>query len=181
MGRASDSPRLLNHPSSGTTSKQNYRKPIMSIDGAQESYPSSTRESRQPPARKGGFVRILVYLILICGLGFVVWRIYTNQKAQQAQAQAEAAEMMSRPVPVQVAAVEQKPMPIFLTALGTVTPYMSVTVKARVSGELEPVKFTEGQMVRQGETIMEIDPKPYQAALDQAKGTLVHDEALLKN
>ena len=66
-------------------------------------------------------------------------------------------------------------MPIFLTALGTVTPYMSVTVKARVSGELEPVKFTEGQQVRQGQTIMVIDPRPYQAALDQAKGTLAHD------
>ena len=75
----------------------------------------------------------------------------------------------------------QKPMPIYLTALGTVTPYMSVTVKARVSGQLLPVKFTEGQEVRQGETIMEIDPKPYQAALDQAKGTLAHDQALLKN
>ena len=72
-------------------------------------------------------------------------------------------------------------MPIFLTALGTVTPYMSVTVKARVSGELEPVRFTEGQQVRQGETIMVIDPRPYQAALDQAKGTLAHDEALLKD
>jgi multidrug efflux system membrane fusion protein len=88
---------------------------------------------------------------------------------------------MNRPVPVQVAAAEQKPMPIFLTALGTVTPYMSVTVKARVSGELEPVRFTEGQQVRQGETIMVIDPRPYQAALDQAKGTLAHDEALLKD
>lgn len=153
----------------------------MSIDGAQETYPSSTHAPHQQPGRKVGFVRILVYLVLICGLGFVVWRIYTNQKAQQAQAQAMAAEMMSRPVPVQVSAVEQKPMPIFLTALGTVTPYMSVTVKARVSGELEPVKFTEGQMVRQGDTIMEIDPKPYQAALDQAKGTLAHDEALLRN
>jgi multidrug efflux system membrane fusion protein len=82
---------------------------------------------------------------------------------------------------VQVAAAEQKPMPIFLTALGTVTPYMSVTVKARVSGELEPVKFTEGQEVKQGETIMVIDPRPYKAALDQAKGTLAHDQALLKN
>ena len=88
---------------------------------------------------------------------------------------------MSRPVPVQVAAAAEKPMPIFLTALGTVTPYMSVTVKARVSGELEPVKFTEGQQVRQGETILVIDPSPYKAALDQAKGTLAHDEALLKN
>jgi multidrug efflux system membrane fusion protein len=72
-------------------------------------------------------------------------------------------------------------MPIFLTALGTVTPYMSVTVKARVSGQLEPVKFAEGQQVRRGETIMVIDPRPYRAALDQAKGNLAHDEALLKN
>jgi multidrug efflux system membrane fusion protein len=58
---------------------------------------------------------------------------------------------------------------------------MSVTVKARVNGELLPVKFTEGQQVKQGETIMVIDPKPYQAALDQAKGNLAHDVALLKN
>ncbi len=72
-------------------------------------------------------------------------------------------------------------MPIYLTGLGTVTPYYSVTVKARVNGELLPVKFTEGQEVKQGETIMVIDPKPYQAALDQAKGTLAHDQALLKN
>jgi multidrug efflux system membrane fusion protein len=75
----------------------------------------------------------------------------------------------------------QRPMPIFLTALGTVTPYMSVTVKARVNGQLEPVKFTEGQQVNQGETIMVIDPRPYKAALDQAKGTLAHDQALLKD
>jgi multidrug efflux system membrane fusion protein len=58
---------------------------------------------------------------------------------------------------------------------------MSVTVKARVNGELMPVKFTEGQQVRQGETIMQIDPRPYRAALDQAKGTLAHDQALLKD
>src|ERR1039457_6466958 len=89
--------------------------------------------------------------------------------------------LMNRPVPVQVAAAAERPMPIFLTALGTVTPYMSVTVKARVSGELEPVEFTEGQEVKQGDTIMVIDPRPYKAALDQAKGTLAHDQALLKN
>ena len=72
-------------------------------------------------------------------------------------------------------------MPIYLTGLGTVTPNFTVTVKARVSGELLPVKFTEGQEVKEGETIMVIDPRPYQASLDQAKGTLAHDQALLKN
>jgi multidrug efflux system membrane fusion protein len=126
-------------------------------------------------------VRVLVYLVLIGVFGFLGWRIYQNHLAAAASSANQAAALTSRPVPVQVAPVDLKPMPIFLTALGTVTPYMSVTVKARVNGELEPVKFTEGQQVRQGETIMIIDPKPYKAALDQAKGTLAHDEALLKD
>jgi multidrug efflux system membrane fusion protein len=137
--------------------------------------------SHQPRARKGSWVRILVYVVLIGGLGFVVWRIHQNQQLSAQNSADQAAQLASQPIPVQVAAAEQKPMPIYLTALGTVTPYMSVTVKARVSGELEPVKFTEGQQVHEGETIMIIDPKPYQAALDQAKGNLLHDEALLKN
>jgi multidrug efflux system membrane fusion protein len=134
-----------------------------------------------PPARKGVWVRVVVYLALLGGLGFIVWRIHQNQQLSAQNSANQAAELASQPVPVQVAAAERKPMPIFLTALGTVTPYMSVTVKARVSGELLPVHFTEGQQVHQGQTIMVIDPKPYQAALDQAKGNLVHDEALLKN
>jgi len=137
--------------------------------------------SQPPSARKGGWVRILVYLVLVAGLGFVVWRIHQNQQLNTQMSADQAAALAGQPVPVQVAAAEQKPMPIFLTALGTVTPYMTVTVKARVSGELEPVKFTEGQQVRAGQNIMNVDPKPYQAALDQAKGNLVHDEALLKN
>ena len=126
-------------------------------------------------------MRIVIYLVLLSLVILVVWRIYQSQKQNAANSASQAAALQSRPVPVQVAATEQKPMPIFLTALGTVTPYMSVTVKARVSGELEPVRFTEGQLVMQGQTIMVIDPRPYKAALDQAKGTLAHDEALLKN
>ena len=135
----------------------------------------------KPPVRRGAWLRILVYLVLVAGLGFIVWRIHLNQQLSAQNSANQAAALASQPIPVQVAAAEQKPMPIFLTAIGTVTPYMSVTVKARVSGELEPVKFTEGQQVSKGQTILVIDPKPYQAALNQAKGNLVHDEALLKN
>jgi multidrug efflux system membrane fusion protein len=120
-------------------------------------------------------------LIVVVCLGVVAWRIYQNQKQSAANSASQAAALQSRPVPVQIAPAQQRPMPIFLTALGTVTPYMSVTVKARVNGQLEPVKFTEGQQVKQGETIMVIDPRPYKAALDQAKGTLAHDQALLKD
>jgi multidrug efflux system membrane fusion protein len=134
-----------------------------------------------PPGHKRTGVRIVFYLVLVLVVGLIVWRVYQNHQKQLAATASQAAALQGRPVPVQVIAVEQKPMPIYLSGLGTVTPYMSVTVKARVSGELMPVKFTEGQQVKAGETIMVIDPKPYQAALDQAKGTLAHDQALLKN
>lgn len=153
----------------------------MSIETTQEPYQSETGRHTEPPPRKNLWVRIIVYLALAGLVGFVAWRIYTNQQQAAAASARQAAALMNRPVPVQVVPVAQQPMPIYLTALGTVTPNMSVTVKARVSGQLLPVKFTEGQEVRQGQTIMEIDPKPFQAALNQAKGTLAHDEALLKN
>jgi multidrug efflux system membrane fusion protein len=156
----------------------------MSIESTSESRLSENGNignHAEPQARKNPWVRIIVYLVLVCALGFIAWRIYQNQEAAKAQTVRQAAALMNRPVPVQVVPVAQQPMPIYLTALGTVTPYMSVTVKARVSGQLLPVKFTEGQEVKQGETIMVIDPAPYKAALDQAKGTLAHDEALLKD
>ncbi len=153
----------------------------MSIEGTPESHLPTNSAIEQPVSRKGFWIRVLVYLVLAGLLGLGVWRIYENHQLAAAKSASQEAELLSRPVPVQVAAAERKPMPIYLTALGTVTPYMSVTVKARVSGELEPVKFTEGQQVRQGQTIMVIDPRPYKAALDQAKGTLAHDQALLKD
>jgi multidrug efflux system membrane fusion protein len=145
--------------------------------------PSGQSHPLSEPSSPGGqkiWGRV-IGLILLVVVGVVVWKIYQNQKQAAQQSVSAAAALVSRPVPVQIASVEQKPMPIYLSALGTVTPYMSVTVKARVNGELMPVKFTEGQQVVQGQTIMVIDPKPYKAALDQAKGTLAHDEALLKD
>jgi len=153
----------------------------MSFEDAPETHQASSGIEQQPSAPRGSWVRIVIYLVLVTAVGLAAWYFYQNQQATKKQNASQAAALQNRPVPVQVAATEQKPMPIFLTALGTVTPYMSVTVKARVSGELEPVKFTEGQQVKQGQTILIIDPRPYQAALDQAKGTLAHDEALLKN
>lgn len=150
-------------------------------DTTETHLPSLGASAPQPRQKKGSAIRVVVYIVIVALVGFVVWRIYQNQQAARKQSASQAAALQNRPVPVQVTPVEQKPMPIFLTALGTVTPYMTVTVKSRVGGELLPVKFTEGQEVRQGEVIMVIDPKPYQASLNQAKGTLAHDQALLNN
>jgi len=153
----------------------------MSIEGTQETQLSGIENQVEPRAHKKVWIRVVVYLAVVGALGFVGWRIYQNHVATSAANVRQAAALIGRPVPVQAVPVAQQPMPIYLTALGTVMPYMTVTVKARVNGQLLPVKFTEGQEVTQGQTIMEIDPRPYQAALDQAKGTLAHDEALLKN
>jgi membrane fusion protein, multidrug efflux system len=150
----------------------------MPIQNATEPDLSKTGES-QP--HKNPWIRVIVYFVLIAAGAFIGWRVYQNKQKTEANTAHQAAALMSRPVPVQVVPAEQKPMPIYLTGLGTVTPNFTVTVKARVSGQLLPVKFTEGQEVKEGETIMEIDPRPYQASLDQAKGTLAHDQALLKN
>ena len=153
----------------------------MSIEGTQEIHQTEINRSEETRPNKNIWIRIIIYLVIVGAGSYLGYRIYENHQQSVAASAQQARALMARPVPVQVSPVVQRPMPIYLTALGTVMPYMSVTVKARVNGQLLPVKFTEGQEVKQGQTIMEIDPKPYQAALDQAKGTLAHDEALLKD
>ncbi len=81
---------------------------------------------------------------------------------------------------VGVATASLGPIPIQVSALGTVTPVATINVSARVSGMLDKVAFTEGQMVRKGQLLAVIDPRPFQVALQQARGQLLHDQALLE-
>ena len=85
------------------------------------------------------------------------------------------------PVPVVAGKAEQKDMPIYLDGLGTVQAFNTVTVHSRVDGELDKVLFTEGQDVKTGDLLAVIDPRPFQAALDQAIGKKAQDEAQLAN
>jgi multidrug efflux system membrane fusion protein len=140
--------------------------------------PSSSFEPEGP---KGSAARKwIVLLVIVAVVGAAVWKIRRNAKEQDSVQQIMAAQA-DRPTPVQVAAVQQRTMPIFLTALGTVTAYNTVTIKSRVDGQLMQVPVTEGQAVRQGQMLAEIDPKPYQAALEQAQGQLVKDQASAVN
>ena len=84
-------------------------------------------------------------------------------------------------VPVVAGKVEEQNVPIYLDGLGTVQAFNTVTVKARVDGQIDKIAFTEGQDVKEGELLALIDPRPYQAALDQAIAKKAQDDAQLSN
>jgi multidrug efflux system membrane fusion protein len=131
----------------------------------------------EPEGPKGSAARKwIVLLVIVAVVGAAVWKIRSNAQEEDS-VQLMMAAQAERPTPVQVSAVERKTMPIFLTALGTVTAYNTVTIKSRVDGQLMEVPVREGQAVKQGQMLAEIDPKPYQAALEQAQGQLVKDQA----
>jgi membrane fusion protein, multidrug efflux system len=96
--------------------------------------------------------------------------------AQQAK---NNADPPVRPVVVSAAIAKQGDIGVYLDALGTVTPVYTVTVTSRVQGEITQVYYHEGQMIRKGDPLLEIDPRPYQAQLTQAEGQLAHDQAVL--
>jgi len=87
----------------------------------------------------------------------------------------------TQPVPVGIARVQSANIRVTLDALGAVTPLATVVIKPQVNGVLRRIDFREGQMVRAGDPLAEIDPRPYQAALDQAKGALARDQAQYQN
>ena len=84
-------------------------------------------------------------------------------------------------VPVAAAPAKAGDLNLYISAIGTVTPYNTVTIKSRVDGQLDKVNFKEGQMVKAGDLLAEIDPRPYQVQLTQAEGTLAKDLASLEN
>ena len=130
--------------------------------------------------RRGPWRTLIILAVLLLIVGLIVWRIMAGRKADEAEAQRSAAAA-NRPVPVQTVSVQARTVPVFVSALGTVTAYNTVTLHSRVDGQLLQVNFTEGQHVHKGELLLQIDPRPYQATLDQALGTLAKDKATLDN
>lgn len=148
--------------------------------GAPGTQPSGAATA--PPRHKS---RWWIWLLLI-GLAVTAgYRFYPQVRAGSPKtdnkAEKSPGKRGSQAVPVVATAARRTDLPIYLTGLGTVTAYNTVTIRSRVDGELQRVAFTEGQIVHQGDLLAEIDPRPFQAQLAQAEGQLAKDQAQLEN
>jgi membrane fusion protein, multidrug efflux system len=122
-------------------------------------------------------IRWLLVIVAVAALGY-----YGLQRFNVAsQTTASNAQKAPPAVPVTIAPVQKTDFPVYLTGLGTVQGFNTVTVRTRVDGQIDKVAFKEGQLVNQGDLLVEIDPRPYQATLDQAKAKKAQDEANLAN
>ncbi len=154
--------------------------------------PNSSGEGpvrREPPSKGHHWVWILALAVLV-GLGIWYFRgPRSNTEAQGPAAPGGASKGQGRQgagaggfvVPVVVATAQRGDLPVYFDGLGTVTAFNTVTVHSRVDGQITKINFQEGQFVHQGESLLEIDARPYQVQLEQAEGQLAKDQAQLRD
>jgi multidrug efflux system membrane fusion protein len=136
--------------------------------------PADTNQKH--PRKRRYWVWGVLLLALAAGIG-----AFWVSRSSQNQADARQKNGAGRPIPIVAAPAKTGSINVFLNALGTVTSRVTVTVKTRVDGQLLRVAFREGQTVKAGDLLAEIDPRPFQVQLIQANGQLARDEALLSN
>jgi multidrug efflux system membrane fusion protein len=154
--------------------------------------PTPESEDSQPApenkARKRGLIWLLFFLIVSAVAGYAVYKagqpgqiIQTSQGGRGGSGGRGGRNGATGPTPVAVTKARRGSMPVYDSGLGTVAAYYVVAVKPRIDGQLMSVKFQEGDMVRKGEVVAVVDPRPYVVQLHQAQGTLARDTALLNN
>lgn len=121
---------------------------------------------------------LILGVLIVVGLG-VGWYRWTHQATRPAGRGGAGRAAQTPPQPVGAATIGKGDIRIILNELGTVTSLDTVTVLTQINGQLTDVGFKEGQVVKRGDFLAQIDPRPYQAALEQAQGTLAHDQGLL--
>jgi len=144
-------------------------------------------DSGKSKSKKRGLIW-MVFLLIIAGVsGYAVWRV--GQPSSDPRGPGGMGGFGAGggrgaglgPVPVVITKVARSSIPVRLNGLGNVTAYYTVTVKSRVDGQLMKIAFNEGDLVKQGQDLIQIDPRPYQVQLDLAQATLERDQALLAN
>jgi membrane fusion protein, multidrug efflux system len=128
-------------------------------------------------------IRWIALIVAAAALGFFGWQQYrgTGPGAQAENAQKRPGAPSSKPVPVTIASVEKTDFPAYLFGLGSVQAFNTVVVRTRVDGQIDKIAFQEGQFVKEGDILAQIDPRPYQAAYDQAVAKKAQDEASVAN
>jgi multidrug efflux system membrane fusion protein len=129
---------------------------------------------------KSRSIRWILVIIAVCAVGFYGWKRFYGEDQAAAASNAQKAATRNA-VRVTTAPVAKADFPVYLTGLGTVQGFNTVVVRTRVDGQIDKIAFQEGQTVNQGDLLVEIDPRPYQATLDQAKAKKDQDEANLAN
>jgi len=130
------------------------------------------------PQQKGGHGWAWILAIVLLAGGGIWYSMHSRSKAAADGPQGRGqGRFQAGDISVGVVSVGKQNVPFYLTGLGSVTPFYTVTVHSRVDGQLMKVYFQEGQFVHEGDAIADIDPRPFQVALDQAQGQLAKDMA----
>jgi multidrug efflux system membrane fusion protein len=148
-----------------------------------EPYTHAADSGRAPEAGGRRWLWV-VALVVVVALGLWYFRSKDSTEAQSpagAPGGPQQGPGVPQVVPVVVATAHLGDLPVYLNGLGTVTAFNTVTVRSRVDGQIVKINFTEGQTVRQGDALVEIDPRPYQVQLEQAEGQLAKDQAQLQD
>lgn len=124
---------------------------------------------------------MLVLILAAAVAAFIFWQRGNNASAGTVAGTAKGQKKGAGATPVVAAHAHKGNIGLYFQGLGAVTPIYTVMVKSLVNGQLMSVNYKEGDLVHQGDLLLEIDPRPYQAALDQAEGQLVKDQATLDN
>ena len=120
---------------------------------------------------------MVVLLLIVGAVAAAAWWFHRKTAA----ASPAGGRGANAAVPVVAASARQGNLDIYLTGLGSVTPFNTVTIRSRVDGQIDTVAFTEGQHVKAGDLLVQIDPRPYQVMLEQAEGQMLKDKAVLAN
>ena len=121
-------------------------------------------------------VAVILTVLVVAGGGYFLVEQFSQDKARAA---ATASSASGPTIPVSVVISEKKDVPVFVRGIGTVQAYKTVAIKTRVDGQIVKISFEEGQDVKAGDPLFQIDPRPFQALLEQAQAAKQRDEALL--